>query len=122
MTRVASTPSIAGHLNVHQDQIDGFGFEHRQRIPAVPGGDHRVPLLFEQVARQPPVHGVIFRQKNPRRPFHRGSHRFGRGSGGDSARETRREVEGTPANLPFRAGGLPGTSPRRFFHSSAPPV
>ena len=41
-----------GHLDVHQDQIEVFGFERRQRFAAVGGNGDAMPVFLQQGDRQ----------------------------------------------------------------------
>ena len=53
-----------GHLNVHQNQVDGVLFEHGERLPAVGGGNHGVAAFLEQFGGESEINGIVLGQKN----------------------------------------------------------
>jgi hypothetical protein len=66
ITPVASSPSIFGHLHVHENEIELLLLQRRRRFGTVARYDRVVPALFEQPYGEALIDGVVFGEPQPR--------------------------------------------------------
>src|SRR5687767_10145684 len=55
----------AWHLDVHEDHVERFAMEERDRLASVRGNRNCVPVVLQGVNRESLVDGIILGEQNP---------------------------------------------------------